>query len=123
MLLSKTQHFKAFKKFLIYEYLEENKVYLLTWRTYSVDDSKFDAIKSKENLTTFDKFVIKELGYHKNKNWYYGKVPIIDELPKDLNEAHTVIKSHLNYQTKHQIIFKILLTGIGQIFIVIVKIL
>ena len=123
MLLSKTQHFKAIKKFLIYEDLEENKVYLLTLRTYSVDGSKFDAIKSKANLTTFDKFVIEELGCHINLIGSYLKVLIIDELPKDLNEAHTVIKSHLNYQTKHQIIFKILLTGIGQIFIVIVKIL
>ena len=57
---SKTQHFKTIKKFLIYEDLGENKTYLLTIRTYCVDDSELDAIKSKENPATFDKFVIEE---------------------------------------------------------------
>ena len=61
----KTQHFKATKKFLIYEDLKENKAYYLTLRIYSVDDSELDAIKSKENLTTFDKFFIEESGGHK----------------------------------------------------------
>ena len=61
----KTQHFKAIKIFLNYGNLWENKAYLLTKRTYSVDDSELDAIKSKENPTTFDKFVIEESGCHK----------------------------------------------------------
>ena len=62
---SKAQHFKTIKKFIIYEDLGVNKSYFLTLRTYSVDDSELDAIKSKENPTTFDKFVIEELRGHK----------------------------------------------------------
>ena len=34
---------------------------------------------------------------NKNLIGYYHKVTTIDELSKILNEAHTVIKSHLNY--------------------------
>ena len=64
---SKTQHFRAFRKFLIYEDLGKNKAYLLTLRTYYVDDSELDAIKSKENSKTFDKFVIEESWDHKTK--------------------------------------------------------
>ena len=74
MQLSKTQHFKAIKKFLIYEDLGENKTYLLTLRTYSEDDSELNAIKSKENQAIFDKFVIEESGVHKNLIGYYCKV-------------------------------------------------
>ena len=65
-------------------------------RTYSAYDSELNLIKSKENLTTFDKFVIEESGGNKNLIGYYRKPPTIDELPKILNEAHTMIKSHLN---------------------------
>ena len=96
LLPSKTQHFKAIKKFKIFEDLIDNKKYLLILRTYSAYGSELDLIKSKENPTTFDKFVIEESGDNKNLIGYYRKLPTIDELPKILNEAHTMIKSHLN---------------------------
>ena len=63
---SKTHHLKAIKKFLIYEYLRENKAYVLTLRTYSVGESELDTIKLKVYPTSFDKFVIEESGDHKN---------------------------------------------------------
>ena len=66
LLPSKTQHFKAIKKFKIFEDLIDNKTYLLILRTYSAYDSELDLIKSKENPTTFDKFVIEESGGTKN---------------------------------------------------------
>ena len=56
-----------------------------------------DAIKLKENQETFDKFVIEESEGHKNIIGYDHKVSAIDELTKILNEAHTIIKSYLNY--------------------------
>ena len=65
MQTSNAQHFKAIKKFLIYEDLRENKTYLLTLRTYSVDDSELDAIKSNGNPSTFGKFWIEESSGHK----------------------------------------------------------
>ena len=93
LLPSKTQHFKAIKKFKILEDLINNKTYLLILRTYSAYDSELDLIKFKENPTTFDKFVIEESGGNKNLIGYYRKLPTIDELPKILNEAHTMIKA------------------------------
>ena len=57
-----------------------------------------DAIKSKENSTTLDKFAIDELGGYINLIRYYHKVPTINELPKSLMK-HTVINSHLNYRS------------------------
>ena len=65
-------------------------------RTYSAYVSELDLIKSKENPSTYDKLVIEESGGNKNLIWYYRKLPTIDELPKILNKAHTMIKSHLN---------------------------
>ena len=62
---SKTHYLKAIKRFLIYEYLRENKAYVLTLRTYSVGESELNKIKSKENPTSFDKFAIEESGDHK----------------------------------------------------------
>ena len=84
LLPSKTQHFKAIKKFKIFEDLIDNKIYLLILRTYSAYDSELDLIKSKENPSTFDKFIIEESGGNKNLIGYYHK------LPKILNEAHTI---------------------------------
>ena len=49
-------------------------------------------IKSKENSTTFDKFVIDKSEDNKNLIGYYRKVPKIGKLPNILNEVHTVIK-------------------------------
>ena len=43
---SKFQHFKAIKKFLINEDFGKNETNLLKLRTYSVDNSKLDEIKS-----------------------------------------------------------------------------
>ena len=94
LLPSKTQNFKAIKKFKIFEDLIDNKTYLLILRTNSAYDSELDLIKTKENSTTFDKFVIEESGSNKNLIGYYRKLPTIDELPKILNEAHIIIKSH-----------------------------
>ena len=96
LLPSKIQHFKAIKKFKIFEDLIDNKTYILILRTYSTYGSELDLIKSKENPTKFDKFVIEESGDNRNLIGYYRKLPTIDELPKILNEAHTMIKSLLN---------------------------
>ena len=84
LLPSKTKHFKAIKKFKIFEDLIDNKAYLLILRTYSTYESELDLIKSKENPTTFDKFVIEESGGIKNKIGYYRKLPTIDKLQKSL---------------------------------------
>ena len=54
LLPSKTQHFKAIKKFKIFEDLIDNKTYILILRTYSAYDSELDLIMSKENPTSFD---------------------------------------------------------------------
>ena len=89
---SKTQHFKAIKKFLIFESLWGNKIYLHTLSTYSVGDSKFDAIKSKENPTTFDMFAIEESEDHKSLIEYLSQSANNKRVTKILNEAHTVIK-------------------------------
>ena len=51
-----------------------------------------DAIKSKENPTTFDKFAIEASGDHKKQKGYYRKTPTIEELPKILNETHSYKK-------------------------------
>ena len=49
LLPSKTQHFKAIKKFKIFDILIDNKTYLLSLRTYSVYDFELFLTKSKEN--------------------------------------------------------------------------
>ena len=84
LLQSKTQHFKAIKKFKIFEDLIDNKIYLLILRTYSAYDSELDLIKIKENHNTFDKFVIEESGGNKNLIWYYHKFSTIKEHSKSL---------------------------------------
>ena len=99
ILSSKTQNFKEIKKFKIFKDLIDNKAYLLILRTYSSYDSELDLIKSKENPTTFDKFVIEGSGGNKNLIGYYRKLPTIDELPKILNEVHTMINRHLNFKS------------------------
>ena len=83
LLPSKTHYFKVIKKFKIFEDLIDNKTNLLILRTYCAYDSELDLIKSKENPTTFDKFVIEESGGNKNLIRYYHKIPTIDELPKN----------------------------------------
>ena len=108
LLSSKTQHFKAIKKFKIFEDLIDNKTYLLILRTYSAYGSELDLIKSKENPTTFDKFVIEESGDNKNLIGYYRKLPTIEKLSKTLNEAHTMIKSLLNSRSTSDYIQDIL---------------
>ena len=65
-------------------------------RTYSSDDSELELFKPKENPTSFDKFVIEESESNKSLIVYYRKSSTIDELPKILNESHTMIKSNLN---------------------------
>ena len=99
LLPSKTKHFKAIKKFKIFEYLIDNKTYLLILKTYSAYDSELDLIKTKENHNTLDKFVIEESGDDKNLIGYYRKLPTIKEHSKILNEAHTMIKSQVNYRS------------------------
>ena len=78
LLPSKTRHFKAIKKFKIFEDLIDNKTYLLILRTYFAYDSELYLIKNKENPTTFNKFIIEESGSNKNLIGYYRKLPAID---------------------------------------------
>ena len=93
---SKTQKFKSIKKFLIYTDTIDNKSYFLTLKTYTVDDLELNVIKAIQNTTRYDKFIIEESNNGKHLIGYYSKLPKIDEVSNILNEAHTILKGHLN---------------------------
>ena len=119
---SKTHHLKAIKRFLVCEYLEKNKAYVLTLRTYSVGVSELNTIKSKKIQYYLISLLLKNQEIIQNLFRIYCKVPTIDERLSYLNEAHTYKKTILIIGIQ-KIIFKILLSGIGRVFILIVKIL
>ena len=68
----------------------------MTLKTYTVDDLELNFIKSIQNNTRYDKFIIEESNNGKHLIGYYCKFPKIDEVANILNEAHTVLKCHLN---------------------------
>ena len=78
---------------LIYTDTIDNKSYFLILKTYTIDDLELNVI---QNLTRYDKFIIKEFYNGKHLIWYYCKLPKIDEIANIWNEAHTVLKGYLN---------------------------
>ena len=55
-----------------------------------------NVIKTIQNSTRYDKIIIEESNNGKHLIGYYCKLPKIDEVAKNFNEAHTVLKGHLN---------------------------
>ena len=73
-------------------------------------------INAIQNPTRYDKFIIKESNNRKHLIGYYCKLPKIDEVANILNEAHTVLKGHLNGRSM-QIISKLFFGATGRIYI------
>ena len=68
----------------------------MTLKTYTVDDLELKVVKAIQNPARYDKFIIEESNNGKHLIGYYCKLPKIDEVENILNEAHTVLKGHLN---------------------------
>ena len=55
-----------------------------------------NVIKASQNSTRYRKLIIEESSNGKYLIGYYCKLPKFDEVVNIINEAHTVLKGHLN---------------------------
>ena len=101
---------------LIYIEIIDNKYYFVTLKTYTVDDLELNVIKAIQNLTRYDKFIIEESNNGKHLIEYYCKLLKIYEDANILNEAHTVLKGHLNGRSNADYIQTILHCFCNNIF-------